>query len=81
MTGLLLLGTALATVLVSPLMLRFARANRWLPFLDGFALVGVGGIAALHLLPEAFEIGGLSSGAFFLLGLFLLIKFSLKHRS
>lgn len=71
MTGLLLLGTALATVLISPLMLRFARANRWLPFLDGFALVGVGGIAALHLLPEAFEFGGPISGAFFLLGLFL----------
>jgi uncharacterized protein len=71
MTGLLLLATALATILISPLMLRFARANRWLPFLDGFALVGVGGIAALHLLPEAFEFGGLISGAFFLLGLFL----------
>ena len=71
MTGLFLLGIALSTILLSPIMLRIARASRWMPFLDGFALVGVGGIAALHLLPEAFESGGLVAGAFFLLGLFL----------
>ena len=66
MTGLFLLGIALSTILLSPIMLRIARASRWMPF-PRFALVGVGGIAAPHLLPEAFE-SGARGRRLFLLG-------------
>ena len=40
-------------------------------YLDGFVVMAVGGTAALHLLPEAFEAGGWLSALFAILGVCL----------
>jgi len=57
----LLLGSVLALVL-GPLLLQLrASLDHWRAGLDGFALVTAGGLAALHLLPEALAEGGPTS--------------------
>ena len=71
MSGSTLLVIAILVFLIPPLLLRWTRSDTWLPFLDGFALVGVGGIVGFHLLPEAFRAGGLMAGAYFIAGLLL----------
>ncbi|MCP4503487.1 MAG: hypothetical protein GY822_26445 [Deltaproteobacteria bacterium] len=75
--NLLFLSLSVAALLVGPLLLtrgrgelqkgRFALSG----FLDGFALVTAGGLAALHLLPEALSEGGGGAAMAALLGLSL----------
>ena len=43
-------------------------SRRWHAALDGFTLVAVCGLALVHLLPEALAAGGLTAGAFALVG-------------
>lgn len=71
LSGSTLLTIAVLAFLIPPLLLRWTKSTYWLPLLDGFALVGVGGIAGFHLLPEAFKAGGLTAGVCFLIGLLL----------
>ena len=52
-TGLLI--AAILGLLLGPLLLRLRASDiTWQAALDGFVIVTVGGIAVLHLLPEAF---------------------------
>ena len=55
-----LLSASVAAFLVGPALHQAGRrVVAWRTALDGFALVAVGGLAALHLLPEALLHGGL----------------------
>ncbi len=62
---------SLLTLLVGPLLLRLARANRTLlPFLDGFMLVAIGTLVLFEVLPESFRAAGWSMLPLAALGLF-----------
>ncbi len=68
MTALLLTASVLG-LLAGPSLLQLrVESTSWKSGLDGFALVAVGGISALHLLPESIVQGGLPAVAFGLMG-------------
>ncbi|MFP6685070.1 MAG: hypothetical protein VB934_10165, partial [Polyangiaceae bacterium] len=68
----LLLSASVAAFLVGPALHQAGRrVVAWRTALDGFALVAVGGLAALHLLPEALLHGGLVAVVLALLGAIL----------
>jgi uncharacterized protein len=63
-----LLAATLLAMAVAPLLYRWAASESIESFLDGFALITVGGLAAFHLLPEALEHGGAPALGFAVVG-------------
>jgi len=77
----LLIG-AVVGLFVGPVLIKFTRhESSWRAGLDGFALLTAGGLAALHLLPEAVANGGLMAIGFAMTGAFLpwIIERGLTH--
>lgn len=75
-----LFAVCVVGLVLGPLLLRLpGKSMRWKGFLDGFILVGVGGIAALHLLPEAVKVGGWWAVIFAIIGAILPVWF--EHRA
>ena len=64
-----LLLAAVIGLIAGPTLLTWRPARpTWKAALDGFIVVTVGGIVALHLLPEAFSTGGLPAMVFAVFG-------------
>jgi uncharacterized membrane protein YraQ (UPF0718 family) len=61
---------SLAALLVGPLVFERVRGSWALAGLDAFALVAVGGLVALHILPLSFQLAGWKAAPVFLFGLF-----------
>ena len=67
-----LLMASVLGLIAGPLLLQLKeKAEHELGVVDGFALVTVGGLAVLHLLPEAFLHGGVTAVGFAFAGLVL----------
>lgn len=68
----MLLLASVVGLIVGPILLRLPSWTAgWQRCLDGFALVTVGGLAALHLIPEALGTGGLAAAGCALIGAIL----------
>jgi len=61
---------SLAALLVGPLVFERVRNSWALAGVDAFALVAVGGLVALHILPQSFALAGWKAAPVFLFGLF-----------
>jgi len=72
MTTQLLLLLAILSLIVGPALIQSGGSNRGrLALMDGFALVAVGGLAILHMLPESLRHGGIIAGGCAVVGVLL----------
>jgi hypothetical protein len=53
-----ILLASLAALVLGPLVLEWTRGNWTLAAVDAFALVAVGGLVGVHILPQSFVLGG-----------------------
>jgi uncharacterized membrane protein YraQ (UPF0718 family) len=61
---------SIAALFLGPLLYQRSRAGRWAAAVDGFALVGVGGLVVVHILPQSVALAGFWAVPVALLGLF-----------
>jgi uncharacterized membrane protein YraQ (UPF0718 family) len=64
-----ILLASLAALVLGPLVLEWTRGNWTLAAVDAFALVAVGGLVGVHILPQSFVLGGWGAIPVFLFGL------------
>ena len=71
-TAALIAVLSIVALLAGPLLyLRFRQSRAMLGAIDGFVILSVGGLLSLHVLPTAFEDGGVLTALWLLAGLML----------